>query len=87
MQTDHPCKGRSQSQIDAFEAIAINEHPNCSKKTLDALLKDNLIVVIGNQELGRDAFGAITVPVYEVPIHHHMQWCQWASEQFDDEEV
>ncbi len=28
-------------------------------------------------------FGPIRVPVYEVPIAVHYQWCQWCSEQFD----
>lgn len=74
--TDHPCKGRSKAQIEAFELIAINQQPNCAQRTLDALEKGGLIVRIGDSVIGRDAFGEITVPEYEVPIPVHMQWCQ-----------
>lgn len=87
MATNHPCMGRTKAQIEAFEAIAVNEQPKCSQKTLDALEKAELIKRIGNQEVGRDSLGPITVPIYEVPLHAHMQWCQWAAEQSDDEEV
>lgn len=87
MTTDHPCMGRTKAQIEAFEAIAINEQPKCSQKTLDILEKGDLIKRIGDREVGRDALGPITVPVYEVTLHAHMQWCEWAAEQSDDEEV
>jgi len=87
MTTEHPCKGRTKAQIAAFEAIAINEEPRCSQATLGILEKEGLIKKIGSRELGRDAFGAISVPVYEVPMHVHMQWCQWASEQVDGADV
>jgi hypothetical protein len=34
----HPCEGMTRAQIAAFEAIAINRPPNCSKATIEKLL-------------------------------------------------
>ena len=42
--TDHPCKGMTRTAIRAFEAIAINQNPRCSKATLEKLLDRGLIV-------------------------------------------
>jgi hypothetical protein len=36
--TKHPCEGMTRSEITAFEAIAINHQPRCSKKTIDTLV-------------------------------------------------
>lgn len=81
--TDHPCKGRSAAQIDAFEAIAVNGAPSCKPATLAALESAGLIVRAGSSTVGKDAFGAVTVPAYVVPLPVHMQWCAWAAEQPD----
>lgn len=84
--TNHPCKGRSQAQIDAFERIAIGQEPQAVQKIVDALLGDGLIILLGNRTIGVDRFGRIEIPTYEVPAHHHRQWCKWAAEQPDIEE-
>lgn len=82
---EHPCKGRSRAQIEAFEAIAINEQPRCSQRTIEALLAAGLIEKAGDRVLGRDKFGPITVPQFVVPLPIHLRWCQWAAENsFDD---
>lgn len=63
--------------------FATNQPPAASPRTLAALERDGLIVKLGKRELGRDRFGPIAVPVYEVPLVLHMQWCAWAAEQPD----
>jgi hypothetical protein len=80
--TDHPCKGMTSAQKAAFELIAINQHPYCATKTIDALIAKGL--VSWNEKcLGRDALGSIMVREYSVPLWAHAQWCKWASEQPD----
>lgn len=69
----------------AFEAIASGALPHCSHVTISALLKAGLIEKIGNRTIGRDVFGMIRVPVYEVPLLVHAQWCQWCSENVSDD--
>ena len=39
----HPCDGMKASEKAAFEAIAVNQPPRCSKKTIDALLEKGVI--------------------------------------------
>ena len=85
--TDHPCKGLSKKQRDAFEAIAISMDRAEHQKTIEALLKRGLIVRGDDKVLGRDHFGLITVPTYYVPLPIHAQWCEWCSEQQDAEVV
>ena len=80
--TDHPCKGMTKRQREAFEAIAISQPPMATHKTLMALRKRGLIDYT-NDTIGRDALGAITVPRWFVPLPVHAQWCEWASEQPD----
>lgn len=83
----HPCAGRSQRQVEIFEAIAVNLEPPFSPRSLRALLDAGLVEQVGVRVLGRDAFGAIKVPVYAVPLPVHYQWCQWCSENVGDEDV
>lgn len=69
-------------QREAFEAIATgNALPSAHKKTLERLEKCGLIVRLADKVLGRDRFGTVSIPQFEVPIPIHMQWCQWCSEQ------
>lgn len=78
--TDHPCKGRTKAQREAFEMIAINQHPRCQQSTIDALLQAGL-VERGKGETKRDALGTYEIPYFYVPLPIHAQWCEWASEQ------
>src|ERR1700730_10379203 len=41
--TDHPCKGMTKAQRDAFEMIAVNQHPRATHKTLLALRAKGLV--------------------------------------------
>lgn len=80
--TDHPCKGWTKAQVNAFELIAINQHPACGWPTIDALLKAGLIER-GKDDIRRDAMGVYSVPKFFVPFPIHAQWCEWCSEQSD----
>lgn len=80
--TEHPCKGMTKAQREAFEQIAVNMPPSASHKNLLAL-RANGLVDYENEVIGRDALGAITVPRWFVPLPVHAQWCAWCSEQPD----
>src|ERR1700760_4914775 len=41
--TDHPCKGLTRAQIDAFEQIAMNSFPGCTYGTIQKLLDRGLV--------------------------------------------
>jgi hypothetical protein len=45
-----------------------------------------LIDLVGNKIL-RDEMGIFKLPQYQVPIPIHMQWCQWCSEQPENQDV
>jgi hypothetical protein len=82
--TDHPCKGMTKRQREAFEQIAISQPPRATHKTLVALRERGLIDY-EDEVVGRDALGTITIPRWFVPLPIHFQWCEWASEQPDTE--
>lgn len=81
--TDHPCKGLTPAMRRVFEAIATGDAlpRSASPKTIARLLGEGLIERISDKVLGKDRFGAISIPQYEVPIHHHVHFCRWASEK------
>lgn len=70
---EHPCKGMTRAEIAAFEAIAINRSPRCSKRTLETLLSRGLIEKEERKSLSE---------VYFVPLPLHIQWCEWAGERY-----
>lgn len=78
--TDHPCKGLTRAQIEAFEQIAINQPPQSGWKTIEALLAYG-VIERGEGEKRRDALGTYEIPNFFVPLPIHMQWCEWCSEQ------
>ena len=73
--TDHPCHGLSRAEISAFEAIAINCRPNCSKRTIEKLLAHGAIAII-REDLPPSVFAN-----YYVPLPVHIQWCEWAEKR------
>ena len=78
--TDHPCKGMTQVQIDAFERLCVNQLPLCGWSSINALMNAG-VVKRGQDDLRHDAMGVYNVPTFFVPVPVHMQWCQWCSEQ------
>ena len=78
--TDHPCKGMTKAQREAFERIAIDEESFAGTRTLERLL-DRGLVERGPDMLIPSALGNIRVAQYRVPLPVHAQWCEWCSEQ------
>lgn len=71
----HP--GRTKAQRDALDRIGGGDKfPPMSRQTRDALLRDGLIVKVGEKTLGKDRFVAIRIPQYEMPVSVHYAWCQ-----------
>ena len=76
----HP--GRTAAQRRVLDEIGCGENcPRMADATRDALLREGLIVELGRKSLGRDRFGEITIPQYEMPIPVHMQWCKAVAEE------
>ena len=84
--TDHPCKGLSKTAIEIFELIGTGQTPPYNRVAINVLERRGLIIKTGERVLTRDRFGEVKVPVYEVPIPIHMQWCQWCAENVKDED-
>lgn len=66
--TKHPCEGMTKAEISAFEAIAINRPPNCSKRTIDKLLVSGVIANEKHNLHFRDGLPPSTVDNYFVPL-------------------
>ncbi len=79
---DHPCKGLTKAQREAFERIAVNQQPCCKWPTIDALLKAG-VVERGQDDVRRDAMGTYHIPSFYVPVHIHAQWCAWCANNAD----
>ncbi len=84
--TEHPCKGMTKAQIEAFEQIAIgNALPTTNKSTL-AKLRAKELIYEDEPKVFKDRFGAYSIPQYFVPYPVHMKWCEWCSEQPENQE-
>jgi hypothetical protein len=74
MRPKHP--GTTEAQRRVLDAIGCGDScPPMTRRTRETLLRKGLIERVGERTLGRDALGAITLPIYEMPIPVHMQWC------------
>ena len=82
---DHPCKGMTKVQIATFEQLAVGCKPPAKKATWDAL-EARGVIERGPDMVRRDAIGQFNIPQWQVPIHIHMQWCGWCSENVADKE-
>ncbi|MCK1453654.1 MULTISPECIES: hypothetical protein [unclassified Bradyrhizobium] len=80
--TDHPCKGMTRAATLAFEAIAINQIPRCSKATLQKLIDCGLIVRQDKLLHFNDGLPPVRTEDYFVPVAIHYQWCVWGRERF-----
>ena len=76
----HP--GTTPAERRVLDAIGCGDScPPMTARTRDAMLRKGLIHKVGERELGRDRFGAISLPVYEMPIPIHMVWCKAVAEE------
>lgn len=82
--TEHPVKAwrGSKAAVRVFEEIASGERtPRASPATLRWLLDHKLIRFDRMKTVGKDRFGFIEIPEYSIPLEHHIEWCEWCSEQ------
>jgi hypothetical protein len=70
----------TKAAIAAFEWIAINQPPRCSKATLQKLLDRGVIAAQEETSLIMDGLPPLTRADYYVPLPVHYQWCEWADE-------
>lgn len=80
----HP--GKTRAQRAALDKIGCGQTPFMHPKTEAALVKNGLIVKIGEQIICQDRFGTVKAPVYEMPIPVHYQWCMAMSDEYDREQ-
>ena len=83
----HPAHGLPDDHIEAFERIAIGQTKGIPLHIEARLKREGLIKVTGMYVVSRAAFGPIKLPVYEVPLPIHIQWCAWCAENVSDEEL
>jgi hypothetical protein len=80
--TPHPAKaaGCTKRQIELFELIATGDSlpRGYTTQTFMVLVRNGLI---------RNDTPPHRAAAYYVPIHVHIQWCQWCSENVTEEEL
>lgn len=70
----HPAKTKAQRAV--LDAIGCGDScPPMSRQTRESMLSKGLITKVGDKTLGKDRFGMITVPIYEMPVGVHIEWC------------
>ncbi|PZR77345.1 MAG: hypothetical protein DI537_43320 [Stutzerimonas stutzeri] len=81
--TKHP--GTTVAERRVLDAIGGGDScPPMTARTRDAMLRKGLIHKVGERELGRDRFGVVALPIYEMPIPIHMQWCSAVAAEEPD---
>lgn len=80
--TQHPCHGMTRAETQAFEAIAINLKPHCSRRTLALLLERGVIMKEKKRVAFPDGLPPAVVDEYQVPLPIHIRWCEWASHRY-----
>lgn len=80
----HPAPKGAQRRM--FEQVATGvDCPPGAAATRRALVDKGLIQKVGSRFVGRHPF-QVELPCFEVPLHIHMQWCEWCSENFTENE-
>lgn len=80
--TRHPAPKGPQRRM--FEAVATGEGcPAGAASTRRALVAKGLIAQVGTRLIGRPPF-QVELPVFEVPLLIHMQWCEWCAENVEE---
>ena len=80
MKTITKIKKLSEQELQALANISINIDTKDNYHIYKRLEKKGLITKTGMQEVGRDAFGSIRVPRWEMPLDVHIDWCKYCSE-------
>lgn len=75
----HP--GRSAAERRILDEVGCGQNtPRAYQKTLDRMVAAGLLTFLGHETIGRDALGAIRLPVYEMPAHVHIRWCEFHAQ-------
>lgn len=83
MGAKHP--GRTKAQREALDQIGCgNACPPMARATAKALVRHGLIQRCEDKGLGRDRFGLIAIPQFQMPIPIHMQWCEFQAATCDE---
>lgn len=81
----HP--GKTKAQREALDQIGCgNYSPRMAPITRDAMLAAGLIRQCGERVVGRDRFGVIAIPEYEMTIPTHMAWCKAVASEEDGQD-
>lgn len=72
--TEHPAKGCTKKQREAFELVAIGQDGFLHPRTMQALFEKGLVERIIVKQ------GIYSTFRYQVPLVIHAQWCQWCGE-------
>jgi hypothetical protein len=76
----HP--GRTKAQRAILDQVGCGENcPRGTRKVLDAMVDEGLLVRLPDKVLGQDALGVIALPQFEMPIPVHYAWCSYWAEQ------
>ncbi len=76
----HP--GRTPTQRRILDRIGCGDFcPPAKAKTLAAMVDAGLLQRCPDKILGRDGFGVIALPQFQMPIPVHMEWCAYWAEQ------
>ena len=81
----HP--GKTVAQRRVLDHIGCGDYlPSATRETLDRMVGLGLLTRLQDRVLGRDGFGTIAVPQYEMPLPVHYQWCSyWAEQPCEDD--
>lgn len=85
MTSHHPCEGMTAAERRAFEAIATGRPPRCSQKTLSRLIEAGLVIKYIRQVFTNDGLPLVKVWDYEIPFAAHYEFCEWSSQNPDDQ--
>ena len=78
----HP--GRTAAQKRVLDQMGCGEVlPRAKRQTLDRMVDEGLIVRLADRIVGRDGFGLITLPQYEMTISTHYAWCSYWAKHAD----
>ena len=82
----HP--GRTPTQKRILDEIGCgNSLPFAPRKTIENMVALGMLQRLPDKQLGRDRFGAVKMPQFEMTISTHMAWCEFQSEQHEKDHI
>ncbi len=77
----HPAGRRTAWRRVLDEIGCGNFCPQMTRATAQSLINAGLIERVADKPVGRDVFGPIVIPQYQMPLAVHMQWCKAVSDE------